>query len=174
MTSAFDSITEYVFAGKADRAESRAIARAELERMSKAMIEEEGLLNHAQAADVLGVSVKRVWELVRNEKLKRLDFAGRTYVSWKEVRQRCDDEVKAGERIKRSLGKRLVIGVKAALKTDEAQRELGGFAGAYHQDRVKKKVAKRKQEEEAARAETVKFIKHVLDPREPAKKKVKK
>jgi hypothetical protein len=39
--------------------------------MSDAMVSEEGLLNHAQAALMLDVSTKRVGELVRLGKLRR-------------------------------------------------------------------------------------------------------
>src|SRR5580658_8644712 len=103
-------------------------ARAALDGMSKAMVEEEGLLNHVQAALLLGVSVKRVGELVRLGKLRRFDFLGRTYVSVREVRERYHQELKAG-RPKRGLAQSAVASVKAALKTDTAQAKLGGYAG---------------------------------------------
>jgi hypothetical protein len=57
--------------------------------MSKAMVDEKGLLNHSQAALILGVTPARVTELVRLGKLTRFDFLGRTYVSVKEVNARC-------------------------------------------------------------------------------------
>jgi hypothetical protein len=47
MTAAFDSVSPFVIEGKAARAEERALAREVVSRMSKAMIEEKGLLNHA-------------------------------------------------------------------------------------------------------------------------------
>ncbi len=114
-------------------------ARTELEAMSAAMIEEEGLLNHAQAALLLGVSVKRVFELVRLGKLTRFDFLGRTYVSVREVRKRYGEELKAG-RPKRGLAQSAVASVKAALKTDAAQAKLGGYAGAYEKAKRKGKA----------------------------------
>ena len=64
--------------------------------MSAAMVAEHGLLNHAQAGLLLGVSKKRIGELVRLGKLKRFDFLGRTYVSVREVRERYHQELKAG------------------------------------------------------------------------------
>ncbi len=45
------------------------MTRLELDCMSQAMI---GLLNHAQAAELLGVCVKRVGELACQGKLRRL------------------------------------------------------------------------------------------------------
>jgi hypothetical protein len=94
------------------------------------MIEEEGLLNHTQAALLLDVSVKRVGELVRLGKLTRFDYLGRTYVSVREVRVRRDKDVKAG-RPKRGIIKRIAVSLKAAAKTDAIQAKLGGFAGPY-------------------------------------------
>src|SRR3954471_1687530 len=78
------------------RIRERILAREELATMSDAMVEEQGLLNHAQAALLLGVSVKRIGELVRLGKLVRFDFLGRTYVSVREVRARYAQELKAG------------------------------------------------------------------------------
>jgi hypothetical protein len=120
-------------------AAEREAARAEVDGMSKAMVDEQGLLNHVQAALLLGVSVKRIGELVRLGKLKRFDFLGRTYVSVLEVRERYRQEVKAG-RPKRSVVERAVASVKAALKTDSAQMDLGGYAGPYEKAKRKGKV----------------------------------
>jgi hypothetical protein len=114
-------------------------ARKELEAMSAAMIEEEGLLNHAQAALLLGVSVKRVFELVRLGKLRRFDFLGRTYVSVREIRNRYREELKAG-RPKRGLAESAVASVKAAMKTDAAQAKLGGYAGPYEKAKRRRKT----------------------------------
>jgi hypothetical protein len=69
---------------------------AELRQMTRASIEHEGLLNHAQAALVLDVSTRRIGELVDLGKLTRLDFLGRTYVSVKEIVQRRKADLKAG------------------------------------------------------------------------------
>ena len=120
-------------------AAERQAARAEVDGMSAAMVEEEGLLNHVQAALLLGVSVKRIGELVRLGKLRRFDFLGRTYVSVREVRDRYRQELKAG-RPKRSVVERAVASVKAALKTDSAQMELGGYAGPYEKAKRKGKA----------------------------------
>jgi hypothetical protein len=68
----------------------------ELKEMSQAMIDQEGLLNHAQAALILEVSTRRVGELVETGKLKRFEFLGRTYVSVREVLHRRESDVKAG------------------------------------------------------------------------------
>jgi hypothetical protein len=120
-------------------AAEREAARAEVDGMSEAMVEEQGLLNHVQAALLLGVSVKRIGELVRLGKLRRFDFLGRTYVSVREVRDRYRQELKAG-RPKRSVVERAVASVKAALKTDAAQAKLGGYAGAYEKAKRKGKA----------------------------------
>jgi hypothetical protein len=69
---------------------------AEVRQMSRISQREEGLLNHAQAAAVLGVSTRRIGELVELGKLCRYDFLGRTYVSVQEVLERRNAEVKAG------------------------------------------------------------------------------
>jgi hypothetical protein len=115
--------------------ESRAAARRELkrelERMSAAMVQQKGLLNHAQAALMLDVSTKRVGELVRLGKLERFDFAGRTYVSMQQVWDRIK-EMAAEGRPRRPTGKRIAAQLKAAFKTDRLQASLGGYAGPYH------------------------------------------
>jgi hypothetical protein len=107
MTTAFDSVASFVSEAKEARAGERAKARKEMERMSADMVAEEGLLNHAQAALLLGVSIKRVGELVRQGKLTRFDFFERTYVSVKEVRKRDREELEAGRRSKRGVGERV-------------------------------------------------------------------
>ena len=139
--TAVASSTLALQARPADRAAARAEAYGELQEMSKAMIEQKGLLNFAQAGLLLDVSTKRISELVRLGKLKRFDFLGRTYVSMLEVGERYQQELKAG-RPPRSFPKRAVASVKAALKTDGAQAKLGGYAGPYVKARhgaVKKK-----------------------------------
>src|SRR5437588_8624207 len=109
-------------AQRAERTAARAQAYAELQQMSKAMVEEKGLLNYAQAALLLDVSTKRISELVRLEKLRRFDFLGRTYVSVKDLGERYQQEVKAG-RPPLKKGPHMVARVKAAFKTDSAQRK---------------------------------------------------
>src|SRR5437762_11629114 len=71
-------------AAPADRAAAREDALSQMERMSEAMIEEKGLLNHAQAALLLDVSTKRVGELVRLGRFTDFTFLGRKYVSMRE------------------------------------------------------------------------------------------
>jgi hypothetical protein len=144
MNMALDStIADAVASAHAEEAllEERAAARRELALMSKAMVEEEGLLNHAQAALLFGHSVKRVGELVRLGKLTRFDFLGRTYVSVREVRERYQQDLKAG-RPKRGLAQRAVSSVKAALKTDALQAKLGGYSGPYEKAKRTRKPKK--------------------------------
>lgn len=84
---------------------------AELRQMSHISQREEGLLNHAQAAAVLGVSARRIGELVELGKFARYNFLGRTYVSVREVLERRNAEVKAG-RPPRSIGQKIRTAAK--------------------------------------------------------------
>ncbi len=118
--------------------------RRELQRMSNAMVEEKGLLNHVQAALMLDVSTKRVGELVRQGKLTRFDFLGRTYVSMREIWARNRMELRAGRPLP-ALGRRVAKSMKAAVQTDSLQARLGGYAGPYV--RAKHKEAKEKLRE---------------------------
>ena len=68
----------------------------ELKAMGQAMRDEEGLVNHAQAALILDVSTRRIGELVETAKLRRFEFLGRTYVSVKEVLERRQSDIKGG------------------------------------------------------------------------------
>jgi hypothetical protein len=138
--TAIASSTLALHARPADRAAAREAAYAELQLMSKAMVDEKGLLNYAQAALLLDVSTKRVSELVRLGKLKPFDFLGRRYVSMRQVGERYQQAVKAG-RPKRNVAKRAVASVKAAFKTDSLQAKLGGYARPY----VKAQTAAAKQ-----------------------------
>jgi len=118
----------------------------EFEDMSRAMIEEHGLINHAQAATVLEVSTRRIGELVELGILSRFDFLGRTYVSARQVRERYNQELKAG-RPKRGIVKKIIVSVKAGLKTDAVQAKQGGYAGPFERDKeqkAKEKAKKRK------------------------------
>src|SRR6266513_3625061 len=94
--TAIASSTLALQAAPADRAAAREEARHEMQKMSEAMIEEKGLLNHAQAALLLDVSTKRVGELVRLDKLTDFTFLGRKYVSMREIWARNEQELKAG------------------------------------------------------------------------------
>jgi hypothetical protein len=84
---------------------------AELMQMSRVSQREEGLLNHVQGGAVLGVSARRVAELVELGKLTRYDFLGRTYVSVREVLERRTADVKSG-RPKRSMTQRIGTAAK--------------------------------------------------------------
>lgn len=117
-------------AAPADRAAAREDARGQMKKMSDAMVEEKGLINHAQAALLLDVSTKRVGELVRLGRLTDFTFLGRKYVSMREIWERNTQELKAG-RPPRSIGKRVAASVKASVKTDSGQASLGGYAGSY-------------------------------------------
>ena len=143
--SSIASSTLALQAQPADRAAARAQAYAELQEMSKAMVEEKGLLNYAQAALLLDVSTKRISELVRLKKLKPFDFLGRRYVSMREVGQRYQQDLKTG-RPRRGVGKRAVASVRAALKTDSAQAKLGGYAGPYVKAHVRANKEKNREE----------------------------
>jgi hypothetical protein len=125
------------------RAAEREEMRRELQLMSDAMVEEKGLLNHAQAALMLDVSTKRVGELVRQGKLKRFDFLGRTYVSMREIWERNRQELRAG-RAPRPIGRRIAASLKAAVQTDSLQARLGGYAGPYVRAKDRQQKAKRK------------------------------
>ncbi len=111
--------------------------------MSDAMVDEKGLLNHAQAGLMLDVSTKRVGELVRLGKLTRFDFLGRTYVSMREIWERNRQELRAGKP-PRPVGRRVVASLKAAVQTDSLQARLGGYSGPYQ--RSKHKGSKRGQD----------------------------
>jgi hypothetical protein len=133
-------------AAPAHRAAAREEARRQIKQMSQAMIEEKGLLNHAQAALLLDVSTKRVGELVRLGKLTDFAFLGRKYVSMREVEERSKQELKAG-RPPRSTGKRVIASLRAATKTDRIQARLGGYSGQYQKDlkrKAKEKYSLRK------------------------------
>ncbi len=132
-------------AAPANRAGAREDARRQMKKMSDAMVEEKGLLNHAQAALLLDVSTKRVGELVRLGKLTDFTFLGRKYVSMREIWERNRQELKAG-RPPRSTGKRVAASLKAAVKTDSGQASPGGDAASYFKKN-------REEAEERRRAE---------------------
>ena len=144
-------------AASADRAAAREDALRQMERMSEAMIEEKGLLNHAQAALLLDVSTKRVGELVRLGKLTDFTFLGRKYVSMREVWDRNKQELKAG-RPPRPMGQGVAAQLKAAVKTDSAQASLGEYAGSYFKKQ-------REEADERRRAEFRKKWREILEAR---------
>src|SRR6266566_8739464 len=144
-------------AAPADRAAARDDARRQVKKMSDAMVEEKGLLNHAQAALLLDVSTKRVGELVRLGKLRDFTFLGRKYVSMREIWERNTQELKAG-RPPRSAGKRIAAQLKAAVNTDSAQASLGGYAGSYFKKQ-------REEANERRRAEFRKKWREILEVR---------
>jgi hypothetical protein len=143
MTNALISSTFALQSSAEDRARARAGAEKEFERMSQAMIEEKGLLNHAQAALLLDVSTKRVGELVRLGKLTDFTFLGRKYVSMRELWERNKQELKAG-RPPMPAGRRIKAQLTAALKHDKNQVRLGGFQGPYQKKLREEQKRKRK------------------------------
>jgi hypothetical protein len=155
--SAIPSSTLALQAPPADRAAARMEAHREMERMSEAMVEEKGLLNHAQAALLLDVSTKRVGELVRLGKLTDFTFLGRKYVSMREIWKRNAQELKAG-RPPHSAGQRIAAQLKAAVKTDSAQASLGEYAGSYFKKQ-------REEANERRRAEFRKKWREILEVR---------
>ena len=138
------SVALHTIPASASARKSRAETHRELDEMSKAMIEERGLLNHPQAALLLGVSPRRVAELVSLRLLKRFDFLGRTYVSVREVQERYRMDLKAG-RPKRSKFERVKASLKAAVKTDSVQLRQGGFQGPYYRAEEARKRAERRK-----------------------------
>jgi hypothetical protein len=143
ITAAFSSASDAGDSKPADATTQKKAIRKEFEAMSQAMINEQGLLNHAQAATVLEVSTRRIGELVELGIFHRFDFLGRTYVSAREVRERYNQELKAG-RPKRSIAKNVGLAVKVVLKTDANQAKQGGFSGPYNRDKEKKASEKQK------------------------------
>ena len=141
------SATALADTSHAEKSEVRKLTKAQLKReveaMSEAMVEQQGLLNHAQAAIVLDVSTRRISELVELRKLSRFDFLGRTYVSMREVKERREQDLKAG-RPPRNIPQQIMVGVKAALKSDAGQLRQGGYTG-YAAEQKAKKLAKRKK-----------------------------
>lgn len=94
--------------------------------MSKEMREQEGLLNHSQAALILDVTPARVTELVNLGTLKRFDFLGRTYVSVKQVLKRRDADRGAGRPRHGKLVQRLALTTKILARNDAVQWVQGG------------------------------------------------
>ena len=95
----------------------------ELRAMSKAMVDEEGLLNHAQAALVLDVSTRRIGELVETGILHRFEFLGRTYVSLREIMERRSADIKAGRPARYGV-KKVKAAIQIATKGDLANTAL--------------------------------------------------
>ena len=90
------------------------------------MVQQRGLLSVIQTALLLEVSRERVYELIERDLLKAYPFFGHIYLSFDEVEKRRKADIKSG-RPKRSLLKRVVVGLKAAAKTDAIQRKHGGY-----------------------------------------------
>ena len=117
---------------------SKADQRRELEAMSDVMVREKGLLNVQQTAILLDVSRERVYELMELGKLKRYEFTGRVYLSYVEVQERREQDIKAG-RPRRGVLETMVVGLKAAAESDKTQLKQGGFRGPYEKAKRKRK-----------------------------------
>ena len=143
--SASPSSTFALQASERNRTIARREALDQWPEMSAAMIEEEGLLNFAQAALLLNVSVKRINELVRQRTLRPFEFLGRRYVSVREVRERFREGLKAGFP-PLTKGQLLLASLKAAAKTDLNQARLGGYAGPHFKKRRRDEKEKRRAE----------------------------
>ncbi len=121
---------------------SKAEQRAELDRMGETMVEQGGLLNVAQAAIALDVSRERVYELLGLCLLKKFEFLGRIYLSFDQVKERRDADVKAG-RPPRTLPQRIKANLKAAAQLDGGQIKRGGTT-PYAARLLAKELAKKK------------------------------
>jgi hypothetical protein len=108
----------------------------QLQQMRKITEREEGIVNIPQAALLLDVSRERVRELMQLGTLSRYEFLGHVYLSFREVKARRKQDVKAG-RPKRNFFQKIGTGLHATALTDELQVKQGGYAGPY----VKKQMA---------------------------------
>jgi hypothetical protein len=138
MTSAVLSSATALARSAEKRKRSRGKLLRELQRMSKKMVEQDGLLNHSQAALVLDVTPARVTELVNLGTLERFDFLGRTYVSVKEVVARRKADVTAG-RPRRGKLKRIAVAAKVVARNDPAQWVQGGPVPSESAERSSRK-----------------------------------
>jgi hypothetical protein len=134
--TAFITIDTPIPAKKISKA--KAEQQRELEEMSDVMVREKGLVNPPQAAILLDVSRERVYELLELGKLTRYEFTGRTYLSFAEVQERREQDIKAG-RPRRGVLERVVVGIKAAAKSDKTQLKQRGYAGPVHNPKRKRK-----------------------------------
>jgi hypothetical protein len=110
----------------------------ELRQMRKEMSEQEGLLNHSQAALFLDVTPARVTELVNLGTLRRFDFLGRTYVSVKQVMERRKRDVGTGRPRGGKLAA-LALTAKVLARNDPAQWVQGGPVSEKRSERSERK-----------------------------------
>ena len=127
-----------------ERAAARDEAWQQAEKMSATMIEENGLLNHAQAALLLDVSTKRVSELVRLGKLTDFTFLGRKYLSMREICDRRKQDLKPG-RPSHAMGQRFPRQSKAAARAG-AQAPLREYAASYFRKQREAATERRRAE----------------------------
>jgi len=124
--------------------------REELQRMRKTTEREEGLINIPQAAALLAVSRERVRELMQLGTLSRFEFLGHIYLSFREVRDRREQDIKSG-RPKRNLIQRIGVSFKAAAHTDLLQAQQGGFSGPYEKKVAAEKKASRRAKKDGSK-----------------------
>jgi hypothetical protein len=115
----------------------------QLQRMRKVTEREEGLVNIPQAAVLLGNSRERIRELMKLGTLSRYEFLGHIYLSFREVKARREQDLKAG-RPKRGILQKIANSVHAAALTDKLQAKQGGYAGPYVDKQIADKKAKRR------------------------------
>lgn len=116
----------------------------QLQRMRKVTEREEGLVNIPQAAVLLDVSRERVRELMQLGTLSRFEFLGHIYLSFREVKARRVQDIKAG-RPKRNILQKIANSVHAASLTDRLQAKQGGYAGPYVDKQIADKRKARKR-----------------------------
>ena len=134
------SATELARSAKKKKPSQKEIMK-ELVAMSDAMVDQDGLLNHSQAALVLEITPARVTELVNLGKLDRYDFLGRTYVSVRQVVERRKADIKAG-RPPRGILEKISLAVKSSWKEDALLKFQKSADGPYEQIRKAAERAK--------------------------------
>jgi hypothetical protein len=112
----------------------------QLQRMREVTKREEGIVNIPQAALLLDVSRERIRELMQLGTLTRHEFLGHIYLSFREVKARRAQDIKAG-RPKRNFFQKIGTGLHATALTDGPQVKQGGYAGPY----VKKQMADKRK-----------------------------
>jgi hypothetical protein len=120
----------------------------QLQRMHKTTEREEGLLNIPQAAILLDVSRERVRELTQLGTLSRFEFLGHVYLSFREIKARREQDIKAG-RPKRNILQKIATGLRATAHTDKLQAKQGGYAGPHVDRQIADKVASRRAKKKA-------------------------
>ena len=122
----------------------------ELQHMRKVTEREEGIVNISQASILLEVSRERIRELMQLGTLSRFEFLGHIYLSYREVKARREQDIKAG-RPKRNILQRIAKSIHAAAHTDKLQAKQGGYAGPYVDKQMADKKAQRRAKKKSAK-----------------------